>query len=155
MVFMCGYMFLSFLAAINTVHQKSIVAYSAFLIMIKKRQIAEVLIGEGMKTAKFKTTADALGSVNLIPGQVDALQALMLKKNIVFSIAKSNMFMNFFGTLAPWILGYGISVMLFSGFQAAAMGGQNKSQFSKDVKSEMTGKKFSDVAGIDEAKNEL
>jgi len=36
--------------------------------MVKKREVAEVLLSEGMKTAKFKTTADALGSVNLIPG---------------------------------------------------------------------------------------
>lgn len=35
------------------------------------------------------------------------------------------------------------------------MGAQQKSQFSRDTKPEMTGKKFSDVAGIDEAKDEL
>ena len=65
---MCGYMFLSFVAAVSAVHKKSLVSYSVFLAMVKKREVAEVLLSEGMKTAKFKTTADALGSVNLIPG---------------------------------------------------------------------------------------
>lgn len=113
---MGGYMLLSFLAAVNTVHQKSMIAYSVFLTMIKKKEIAEVVIAESLKTAKFKTIAGGYGMVNLIPGQVDTLQAMMMKKGTAFSIAKSGLIMNFISTIAPWILGYGISVFLFSSF---------------------------------------
>ena len=64
--------------------------------------------------------------------------------------------MNFFGTIAPWIVGYGLSVLVFSTLGRQMGGGPGgKSRFSKDVKPEMTAITFSDVAGIDEAKAEL
>jgi hypothetical protein len=37
LIFMTGYMLLSFMAAAHMVHKKSLVTYSAFLLMLKKK----------------------------------------------------------------------------------------------------------------------
>ena len=106
-----------------------------------------------MKHAQFVTTMGDKGLVNLIPGQVENLQHLMISKGISFGLDSTNPVMSVIGNIFPWIFGYALGVILLNKLRNAQMGGSSeKNRFSKNINAEMTSIKFSDVAGIDEAK---
>jgi hypothetical protein len=50
-----------------------------------------------------------LGFCNLIPGQVEALQTLMLNKKVMFAITSMNPIVKGILAIAPWLIGYMIA----------------------------------------------
>ena len=77
----------------------------------------------------------------------------MVAKGTVFAISSTNPIVKLLMAVAPWVIGYGIAGTVMGKMQESVTKGNSK--FSKDIQAEKTGKKFSDVAGIDEAKSEL
>ncbi|WP_287128433.1 ATP-dependent zinc metalloprotease FtsH [Candidatus Cyanaurora vandensis] len=140
--------------------------YSEFIADLQAGRVEDVAILENGRTAVATIREPNLGDratrfrVNLIPLDLENLYRLMREKNVSFQAAPANNNGQLFGLLSnillPLLLLGGLFLLLRrsnSGGPGQAMNfGKSKARFQMDAK---TGVGFADVAGIDEAKEEL
>ncbi len=143
-------------------------AYTEFVSNIRQGKVEKVDILEGGRVAiatlpdpTIPDTAPQRFRINLPLSETDSLYTLMRDKNVNFAVAPPNSNGAFLGILGnlffPILLLGGLFLLLRrsgnSGGPGQAMNfGKSKARFQMEAK---TGIKFDDVAGIDEAKEEL
>jgi len=92
-----------------------------------------------------------------VPG-VESVSELLLQHNVTFKVRRSSVFWQTFWNVAPFILVFGLIYLFFfrqmkiAGGRAMSFGKSRAKLMKKDGENKTT---FSDVAGVDEAKEEL
>ncbi|WP_324171262.1 ATP-dependent zinc metalloprotease FtsH [Sulfurimonas sp.] len=130
------------------------VSYSEFKGLIESKSLSKVEIGQSY--IKAKSADGMIYTTRLIPGDVN-LVSLLDSKGIDYSgFSETNWFTEMFGWLFPFLLIIGIW-MFFAGRMQKSMGGGilGMGNSKKMINSEKPDTKFDDVAGVEEAKEEV
>ncbi len=130
-------------------------SYSAFLARASQGQIAEVSISEERITGKFR---DGKEFISYGPVTEDAI-ALLTSRGVVINYeprSRSSLWPNLLTTMLPIILLVGVWMLMLrqaqSGSNQAMSFGKSRARLHTENKIKVT---FNDVAGVDEAKEEL
>ncbi len=131
------------------------ISYSEFKSLVKSDSLSEVSIGQGYIKAKSKQ-GNIIYSTRKV-GQDDALLPLLESKNIPYGgFSETNFFTDMFSWLLPFLIIMGIWLFISSRVQKSMSGGILGIGSSKKlVNSEKPKVKFTDVAGVEEAKEEV
>ncbi|AKH98767.1 ATP-dependent metalloprotease FtsH [Hoeflea sp. IMCC20628] len=133
--------------------------YSEFLTHLDKGDIAELTVTETMVQGRFKQAVD--GKEYFVAHRVDPDLANTLEtKNVVFTGGSDqNWLTNLISWVAPVLLFFGIWMLFMRRMSGGGQGlgglvniGKSKAKVYLETK---TGVTFDDVAGVDEAKDEL
>lgn len=133
--------------------------YSEFLTHLDNGDIAELTVTETMVQGRFKQAVD--GKQYFVAHRVDPdLANTLEEKNVVFTGGSDqNWLTNLISWVAPVLLFFGIWMLLMRRMSGGGQGlgglvniGKSKAKVYLETK---TGVTFDDVAGVDEAKNEL
>ncbi|MFM7886595.1 MAG: ATP-dependent zinc metalloprotease FtsH [Pseudanabaena sp.] len=138
------------------------VPYSLFVHEVEEGNVARVYIGQDQITYQLKgVSPEVLGDVISTTPIFDLNLPERLEKNSVEFAAAPVKKDNFFGTLLSWVIPPLIFVGIFQLFSRNGGGGApgglqiGKSKAKVYVEGESTKTLFADVAGVDEAKQEL
>jgi cell division protease FtsH len=133
--------------------------YSEFLTHLDKGDIAELTVTETMVQGRFKQAID--GKDYFVAQRVDPdLANTLEEKNVVFTGGSDqNWLTNLISWVAPVLLFFGVWMLLMRRMSGGGQGlgglvniGKSKAKVYLETK---TGVTFDDVAGVDEAKDEL
>jgi cell division protease FtsH len=138
----------------STTHTKQ-VSYSEFKALINSKSVKKVEIGQNFIRA-VSTDGNEIYTTRLIKGDAQLVAALD-KKGIEYSgFSETNWFTEMFGWLFPFLLIIGIWMFFASRMQKSMGGGLlGMGNSKKMVSSEKPDTKFDDVAGVEEAKEEV
>ncbi|MBL0708337.1 MAG: ATP-dependent zinc metalloprotease FtsH [Sulfurimonas sp.] len=130
------------------------VSYSEFKGLVESKNIAKVEIGQTY--IKAKSADGIIYTTRIVPSDPN-LVTLLDSKGIEYSgFSETNWFTDMFGWLFPFLLIIGIW-MFFAGRMQKSMGGGilGMGNSKKMINSEKPDTKFDDVAGVEEAKEEV
>ena len=144
-------------SAIGSTSQNKQVSYSELKALITDKKVQKVEIGQTYIRAMGNSEGKDISYTARIVGNDNTLVPLLDKENIDYSgFSESNWFTDMFGWLFPFLIIIGIW-MFFAGRMQKSMGsgilGMGNSK--KLVNSEKPKTKFDDVAGAQEAKEEV
>ena len=144
-------------SAIGTTSQNKQVSYSELKSLVTDKKVQKVEIGQSYIRAFGNDGGKQITYTTRIVGNDSTLVPLLDKENIDYSgFSESNWFTDMFGWLFPFLIIIGIW-MFFAGRMQKSMGsgilGMGNSK--KLVNSEKPKTKFDDVAGAQEAKEEV
>ncbi len=137
----------------NTARTKQI-SYSELKTLVASKSVDKVEIGQSY--IKASGTDGKTYTTRIVPGDANLVQELD-KKGIEYSgFSETNWFTEMFGWLLPFLMIIGIW-MFFAGRMQKSMGGGilGIGSSKKMVNSEKPKTKFDDVAGVEEAKEEV
>ena len=130
------------------------VSYSELKSLIASKSVAKVEIGQTY--IKARSAEGQLYTTRIVHGDADFIKELE-KQGIEYTgISETNWFTDMFGWLLPFLIIIGIW-MFFAGRMQKSMGGGilGMGNSKKMVSSEKPDTKFDDVAGVEEAKEEV
>ncbi|MCJ7765389.1 MAG: ATP-dependent zinc metalloprotease FtsH [Thiovulaceae bacterium] len=129
------------------------VSYSELKELIKSKQVSKVEIGQTQVRAKGENT---IYTTRLVGNDPTLVQLLDEEKIEYSGVSESNWFTEMFGWLFPFLIIIAIW-MFFAGRMQKSMGGGvlGMGSSKKLVNSEKPNTKFADVAGAEEAKEEV
>lgn len=144
--------------------EKSLVSYSEFIKQVESGEVAQVEIGTEaieytLKTKPEESTSSAKTFVTIPVAQDTELPKRLQENQVEFSARAANNF-GWIGTVLSWVIPPLIFVLLWIGLLSASQSAQSgvltvgKSQ-ARIYSQGDTGVTFKDVAGVDEAKEEL
>jgi len=131
------------------------VSYSELKNLVKDKSVKKVEIGQTLIRA-MSSDGNQIYTTRVIPGDNDLVK-LLDKENIEYTgFSETNWFTEMFGWLFPFLLIIGIW-MFFAGRMQKNMGGGllGMGNSKKMINSEKPKTKFDDVAGVEEAKEEV
>jgi len=131
------------------------VSYSELKTLVKDKSVKKVEIGQTLIKA-MSTDGSKIYTTRVIKGDNDLVK-LLDKENIEYTgFSETNWFTEMFGWLFPFLLIIGIW-MFFAGRMQKSMGGGllGMGNSKKMINSEKPKTKFDDVAGVEEAKEEV
>jgi len=131
------------------------VSYSELKNLVKEKSVKKVEIGQTYIKA-MSNDGNKIYTTRVIPGDNDLVK-LLDKENIDYKgFSETNWFTEMFGWLFPFLLIIGIW-MFFAGRMQKSMGGGllGMGNSKKLISSEKPKTKFDDVAGVEEAKEEV
>jgi cell division protease FtsH len=131
------------------------VSYSELKTLVKDKSVKKVEIGQTIIKA-MSTDGSKIYTTRVIKGDNDLVK-LLDKENIEYTgFSETNWFTEMFGWLFPFLLIIGIW-MFFAGRMQKSMGGGllGMGNSKKMINSEKPKTKFDDVAGVEEAKEEV
>lgn len=139
----------------NTSKRVQQVSYSELKSLVNSKSVSKVEIGQSY----IKATADNGSTVyttRIVKGDTKLVEALDAKGIEYEGFSETNWFTEMFGWLFPFLLIIGIW-MFFAGRMQKSMGGGllGMGNSKKMVNSEKPDTKFDDVAGVEEAKEEV
>lgn len=158
---------LTFMVMVLTSRPDSVqdISYSNFIKMVKENQISSVSISENVITAEPGNTTGHSATMPptkykvLIPADNPGLIDKLEKYNVDIKVEPPNNSGQWVGLIGSLILPILLLVVLFLMFRSAQTGGSQAMSFGKSRAKMMLDNKvkitFADVAGIDEAKQEL
>ncbi len=133
------------------------IGYSHFLEMIDSGKVSNVIISENRIVGEFKNPVDDKKEFFTVPVRDDTLIERLRDNKVSFSALPSSFLMNALSWILPILIFWGIWLYIMrrtAGFGRGGAFGMAKSRakifVEKDVETT-----FSDVAGVDEAKEEL
>ena len=131
------------------------VSYSELKSLIKAKDVSKVEIGQSYIRAK-STDGSKVYTTRLVPGDTELVKLLDKEKIEYTGFSETNWFTEMFGWLFPFLLILGIWMFFASRMQKSMGGGILGMGGSKKlVNSEKPNTKFDDVAGVEEAKEEV
>ncbi|MEJ2372308.1 MAG: ATP-dependent zinc metalloprotease FtsH [Sulfurimonas sp.] len=131
------------------------VSYSELKSLVQDKQLASVEIGQSYIRAK-STDGATLYTTRVIPEDRGLVELLDKNKIEYTGFSESNWFTEMFGWLFPFLLILGIWMFFASRMQKSMGGGMlGMGANKKMVNSEKPKTKFDDVAGVQEAKEEV
>jgi len=131
------------------------VSYSELKSLVKNKSVKKVEIGQTLIRA-MSSDGTQIYTTRVIKGDNDLVK-LLDKENIEYTgFSETNWFTEMFGWLFPFLLIIGIW-MFFAGRMQKSMGGGllGMGNSKKMINSEKPNTKFDDVAGVEEAKEEV
>jgi cell division protease FtsH len=144
-------------SSMGTTSQNKQVSYSELKSLVTQKKVQKVEIGQSYIRAIGSDGAKQTTYTTRIVGNDNTLVPLLDKENIDYSgFSESNWFTEMFGWLFPFLIIIGIW-MFFAGRMQKSMGGGilGMGNSKKLVNSEKPKTKFDDVAGAQEAKEEV
>jgi cell division protease FtsH len=141
----------------NSQQRDSEISFSAFMEKVNAGQVAQVTITGSEVTGVYKTAANETFKT-YAPGQYDGLANKLIEKGVEVNAKKAtdSPWSLIFYSWAPILLMIGFWVFLMrqmqSGGNKALSFGKSKAKLSSTAQKKVT---FKDVAGVDEAKEEL
>ncbi|MDD5157263.1 ATP-dependent zinc metalloprotease FtsH [Sulfurimonas sp.] len=131
------------------------VDYSEFKSLVASKSLKKVEIGQSYIKA-FSTDGAVLYTTRIVPGDTKLVEELDRQGVSYTGFSESNWFTEMFGWLFPFLLIIGIW-MFFAGRMQKSMGGGilGMGNSKKMINSEKPKTKFDDVAGVEEAKEEV
>jgi len=132
------------------------ISYSAFIEYVQAGQVTQVKIGDGTVTGRLKNGQQF--TTNVPPGDSTVIELLKAKGVIieVESRTRTSLWPTLLTTLLPIVLLVGLWMLMLrqaqSGSNQAMSFGKSRARLHTDNKPKVT---FADVAGVDEAKEEL
>jgi cell division protease FtsH len=132
------------------------ISYSAFIEYVQAGQVTQVKIGDGTVTGRLKNGQQF--STNVPPGDTTFIELLKAKGVVieVESRTRTSLWPSLLTTLLPIVLLVGLWMLMLrqaqSGSNQAMSFGKSRARLHTDNKPKVT---FADVAGVDEAKEEL
>ncbi len=143
--------------SLGSAQKTEAITYSRLLNLIKTKQVQKVEISNTMiKAVSDQNGAKILYTTRAIPGD-NSLYPLLNKEHITYTgFSESNWFTEMFGWMLPFLIIMGIW-MFFAGRMQKNMGGGilGMGNSKKLINSEKPNTKFDDVAGAQEAKEEV
>ena len=141
------------LGATNQRMQK--VSYSELKSLVDSKSVSKVEIGQSYIKA-ISSDGSKIYTTRIVKGDTDLVKALDKNKIEYEGFSETNWFTEMFGWLFPFLIIIGIW-MFFAGRMQKSMGGGllGMGQSKKMVNSEKPKTKFDDVAGVEEAKEEV
>ncbi len=143
--------------SLGSAQKKEAITYSKLLNLIKTKQVQKVEISNTMiKAVSDQNGVKTLYTTRAIPGD-NSLYPLLNKEHIIYTgFSESNWFTEMFGWMLPFLIIMGIW-MFFAGRMQKNMGGGilGMGNSKKLINSEKPDTKFDDVAGAQEAKEEV
>ncbi len=141
------------LGATNKHIQK--VSYSEMKSLVDSKSVSKVEIGQTYIKAN-SSDGSKVYTTRIVKGDTDLVKALDKNKIDYEGFSETNWFTEMFGWLFPFLIIIGIW-MFFAGRMQKSMGGGllGMGQSKKMVNSEKPKTKFDDVAGVEEAKEEV
>jgi cell division protease FtsH len=131
------------------------VSYSELKSLVQDKQLGSVEIGQSYIRAK-STDGATLYTTRVIPEDIGLVELLDKNKIEYTGFSESNWFTEMFGWLFPFLLILGIWMFFASRMQKSMGGGMlGIGSNKKMVNSEKPKTKFDDVAGVQEAKEEV
>ena len=131
------------------------VSYSELKSLIKAKDVSKVEIGQSYIRAK-SLDGSRIYTTRLVPGDNELVKLLDQNKIEYTGFSETNWFTEMFGWLFPFLLILGIWMFFASRMQKSMGGGILGMGGSKKlVNSEKPNTKFDDVAGVEEAKEEV
>ncbi|MBI9020682.1 MAG: ATP-dependent zinc metalloprotease FtsH [Verrucomicrobia bacterium] len=128
---------------------------------IRSCEIVRDTTGNDYVTGELTETDPASGAMKKfrvdVPG-VDAVSELLLENNVTFKVRRASAFWPVFWNIAPFLIGFLVIYFVFfrqmknAGGRAMSFGKSRAKLMKKDGQNKIT---FADVAGVDEAKEEL
>jgi len=128
---------------------------------IRSCEIVRDSTGNDYVTGEMTDTDPASGGMKKfrvdVPG-VDAVSELLLENNVTFKVRRASVFWPIFWNIAPFLIGFLIIYFVFfrqmknAGGRAMSFGKSRAKLMKKDDQNKIT---FADVAGVEEAKEEL
>jgi len=144
-------------STLGSTQKTEAITYSKLLNLIKTRQVQKVEISNTLiKAVSDQNGAKTLYTTRAIPGD-NSLYPLLNKEHITYTgFSESNWFTEMFGWMLPFLIIMGIW-MFFAGRMQKNMGGGilGMGNSKKLINSEKPDTKFDDVAGAQEAKEEV
>ncbi len=131
------------------------ISYSEMKSLVDSKSVSKVEIGQTYIKA-YSTNGSKIYTTRIVRGDTDLIKALD-KNNIEYEgFSETNWFTEMFGWLFPFLIIIGIW-MFFAGRMQKSMGGGllGMGNSKKMVNSEKPSTKFDDVAGVEEAKEEV
>jgi len=141
--------------ATGTQQRAKKVNYSEFKSLIASKSLKKVDIGQTYIKA-YSTDSSSVYTTRIVPGDTKLIEELE-KQGIEYTgFSETNWFTEMFGWLFPFLIIIGIW-MFFAGRMQKSMGGGilGMGNSKKMVNSEKPNTKFDDVAGVEEAKEEV
>jgi len=131
------------------------VSYSELKNLVKDKSVKKVEIGQTLIKA-MSNDGTKIYTTRVIPGDNDLVKLLDKEKIEYTGFSETNWFTEMFGWLFPFLLIIGIW-MFFAGRMQKSMGGGllGMGNSKKLISSEKPKTKFDDVAGVEEAKEEV
>jgi len=131
------------------------VSYSELKNLVKEKSVKKVEIGQTLIKA-MSNDGTQIYTTRVIPGDNDLVKLLDKEKIDYTGFSETNWFTEMFGWLFPFLLIIGIW-MFFAGRMQKSMGGGllGMGNSKKLISSEKPKTKFDDVAGVEEAKEEV
>ena len=132
------------------------ISYSAFIEYVQAGQVTQVKIGDGTVTGRLKNGQQF--TTNVPPGDSTFIELLKTKGVVieVESRTRTSLWPSLLTTLLPIVLLVGLWMLMLrqaqSGSNQAMSFGKSRARLHTDNKPKVT---FADVAGVDEAKEEL
>ncbi len=142
-------------SAMSTTARVKPVDYSVFKKLVKDKEVKKVEIGQSFIRA-MSTDGTKIYTTRIIKGDNELVNLLDKEKIEYTGFSETNWFTEMFGWLFPFLLIIGIW-MFFAGRMQKSMGGGllGMGNSKKLISSEKPDTKFDDVAGVEEAKEEV
>jgi cell division protease FtsH len=139
----------------NNAKRTQKVSYSELKSLVKSKTISKVEIGQSYIKA-LSSDGRTIYTTRIVRGDTNLIELLDKEKIDYVGFSETNWFTEMFGWLFPFLLIMGIW-MFFAGRMQKSMGGGilGMGQSKKMVSSEKPKTKFDDVAGVEEAKEEV
>ncbi|MCF6310280.1 MAG: ATP-dependent zinc metalloprotease FtsH [Sulfurimonas sp.] len=131
------------------------VSYSEFKSLVKSKSLKKVDIGQSY-IRSYAADSSTIYTTRIVPGDTKLIEELE-KQGIEYTgFSETNWFTEMFGWLFPFLIIIGIW-MFFAGRMQKSMGGGilGMGNAKKMINSEKPKTKFDDVAGVEEAKEEV
>ncbi len=135
---------------------REVMDYSVFIENVQTGQVTQVEIGDGIVSGRLKSGQQF--STNIPPGDTSYIELLKARGVLikVESRSRSSLWPSLLSTLVPIMLLVGLWMLMLrqaqSGSNQAMSFGKSRARLHTDNKPKVT---FADVAGVDEAKEEL
>ena len=131
------------------------VSYSELKDLVETKGVKKVEIGQSYIKA-YSTTGSTVYTTRIVKGDTKLVELLDKNKIEYSGFSETNWFTEMFGWLFPFLLIIGIWMFFASRMQKSMGGGLlGMGQSKKMVSSEKPNTKFDDVAGVEEAKEEV
>ena len=142
-------------SAMSTTARAKPVDYSELKNLVKNKEVKKVEIGQSFIRA-MSTDGTKIYTTRIVKGDNELVKLLDKEKIDYTGFSETNWFTEMFGWLFPFLLIIGIW-MFFAGRMQKSMGGGllGMGNSKKLISSEKPDTKFDDVAGVEEAKEEV